>query len=308
MRRHLFVAASIFAAGLLAAMSTAAQTPAPPARSATDAAPSGPNTPASDAIAKRVEAFLRNEYAWGPDYKLKIGPFTPAPAGDLYQVPVEVTAEGGTDSAILFVSKDGHYMFRGELTDLNKDPLAETRSQLHLENYASKGPANAKVVLVEFGDFECPSCRQLDVLLRTILPQYPQVRLVFKDFPLEQIHPWAMTGALAGRCVLQQSQDAFWKFHDAVYDNQDAISPENAYAKLADLAQQAGAKPDTYKICMADPKTPEAVRQSLEEGKAVQITGTPTTFIDGRRIVGPDASLLKQYMDFDLNASAQPVR
>ena len=86
-------------------------------------------------------------------------------------------------------------MFRGEIQDLNGDPLADTRQQLHLEGYPSKGPANAKVVLVEFADFECPVCRQLDQGLRELLVKYPQVRLVFKDFPIEQIHPWARTAA-----------------------------------------------------------------------------------------------------------------
>jgi protein-disulfide isomerase len=170
---------------------------------------------------------------------------------------------------------------------------------LHLENYASKGPANAKVVVVEFADFECPVCRELDVLLRATLPQYPQVRLVFKEFPLETIHPWAMTAALAGRCALQQSPDAFWKLHDAIYDNQDVISPENAYNKIADLAQQSGLGADAYKTCMADPKTSEAVHASMEEGRSLQVSATPTSFVDGRRLVGPDAALLKQYIEFD---------
>ncbi len=64
--------------------------------------------------------------------------------------------------------------------------------------------------------------------MRSIEAKYPQVRVVFKDFPLTQIHPWAMTAALAGRCTYQMNPEAFWKFHDAVYDNQDLISPANA--------------------------------------------------------------------------------
>ena len=187
---------------------------------------------ASGAIEKRVEDFLRKWYAWGPDFQLKIGPVKPSPAGDLYEVSVQVTAQGGSDTAIVYVTKDGHYMLRGDLQDLNGDPLGDTMRKLNLQGAASKGPADAKIVLVEFGDLECPSCRQLDYVLRSVLPKYPQVRLVFKDFPLETIHPWAMSAAITGRCALQQSSDAFWKYHDSVYDNQDLISPENAYNKL----------------------------------------------------------------------------
>ena len=277
-------------------------------QSQSDSKSSGNSSPAqapaaSGSIEKRVEDFLRKWYAWGSDFQLKIGPVKPSPAGDLYEVAVEVTAQGGSDTAIVYVTKDGHYMLRGDLQDLNGDPLGDTMRKLNLQGAASKGPADAKIVLVEFGDLECPSCRQLDYVLRAVLPKYPQVRLVFKDFPLETIHPWAMTAAITGRCALQQSSDAFWKYHDSVYDNQDLISPENAYNKLLEFAVQAGASEDKLKACIADPKTQELVRQSEAEGHALDVTSTPTTFVDGRRLVGPDQNLLEQYIQFD---SAHP--
>lgn len=257
------------------------------------------SAPDSAAIAKRVEDYLRKYYAWGPNYQVKVGTPKPSPIGDLYEVEVEVSTQQGSDSASVYVTKDGHYMVRGDMSDLNADPFAENLSKLNLQGAASKGPADAKVTLVEFGDLECPVCRQLDYILRAVLPKYPQVRLVFKDFPLESIHPWAMTAAITGRCVLQQSSDAFWKYHDAVYDNQDVISPENAYDKLTELAVQAGANADKLKACTADPKTADQVRQTIAEGKALDVTATPTTFVDGRRLVGPDQALLEQYIQYD---------
>ena len=253
----------------------------------------------SGSVEKHVEDFLRKWYAWGPDFQVKVGPVKPSPAGDLYEVNVEVTAQGGSDSAVVYVTKDGHYMLRGDLQDLNGDPLGDTVRQLNLQGAASKGPADAKVVLVEFGDLECPSCRQLDYVLRSVLPKYPQVRLVFKDFPLETIHPWAMSAAVTGRCALAQGSDAFWKYHDAVYDNQDLISPENAYNKLLEFAVQAGATEDKLKPCIADPKTQELVRQSMAEGHALDVTSTPTTFVDGRRMVGPNQEVLEQFIQYD---------
>jgi len=250
-------------------------------------------------IEKRVEDFLRKWYAWGSDFQVKVGPVKPSPTGDLYEVPVEVSAEGGSDTAVVYVTKDGRFMLRGDLQDLTADPLSETMKKLNIEGAASKGPSDAAVVLVEFGDLECPSCRQLDLVLRAVLPKYPQVRLVFKDFPLVQIHPWAMSAAIAGRCVLQQSSEAFWKYHDAVYDSQDLISPENAYTKLTELATQAGAAEDKLQTCASDPKTKVLVEQSIAEGRAVDVTSTPTTFVDGRRLLGSDQTLLEQYIQFD---------
>jgi len=269
---------------------------APPADKAAAAA-----TPsATSALQKRVEDYLRNVYAWGEGIDVKVGPLVPAPVGDLYQTTVVVSAQGGSDSAVVFVSKDGRYVLRGELDDMNIDPFAEVKNQLHIENAASKGPKDAKVTVVEFGDFECPVCRQLEEVLRGVLPQYPQIRFVFKDFPLESVHPWAMTAAIAGHCALQQSPDIFWKLHDSIYDSQDLISPENAVDKLTDLATAAGANPADLKTCMADPKSTEAVRASLQDGANVGVNSTPTVFVDGRKFVGPNPNLLQQFIEYDL--------
>ena len=100
------------------------------------------------------------------------------------------------------------------------------------------------------------------------MANYPQVRLVFKDFPLEQ-HPWARSAAIAGRCAYNQDPKAFWKLYDLIYDNQDIISPENSYAKLTDYASQIGLNPDTFKTCMASPEAAAAVDASRANGVAL---------------------------------------
>jgi len=259
-------------------------------------------TPAASAnIAKRVETFMRNLYAWGPDFEMKVGPIRPGPVADLYEVIVQVSTQGQSESTSVFVTKDARFLFQGSLQDMTQDPMADVKKNLHLEGAPSKGPADAKVVVVEFGDFECPICRQLDTVLRTMLPKYPQVRLVFKDFPLVEVHPWALTAAEAGHCALQKSQDTFWKLHDAIYDNQELISPENAFSKLGDLAEQAGVTADAYKTCMADTKTEAAVQKSVEEARTLEVDSTPTLFVDGRRLVGPSDTALEQYITFDLH-------
>jgi protein-disulfide isomerase len=294
--------------GLILAHAGAAQQKqpaAPAANSGSTAPPAAPSAGTAD-LTKRVEAFLRNLYAWGSDFQLKVGPVGNAEVDSLYKVPVEVTANGQSDTADVYVTKDGHYIFRGDIQNLNADPLASTRRQLHLDGYASKGPTQAKVVLVEFADFECPSCRQLDTLLRQLLPSYPQVRLVFKDFPIEQIHPWAMTAAIAGHCVLQKSADAFWVFHDAVYDSQDLISADNAYSKLSDIAAMAGVDPVAFSACMIAPDSRAFIEKSVEEGRNLKINSTPTTYVDGREVVGADASSVQQFIDYDLASQENP--
>jgi protein-disulfide isomerase len=82
------------------------------------------------------------------------------------------------------------------------------------------------------------------------------------------------------------------------------ISPENAYNKLTEFAVQAGANEDKLKACVADPKTQDLVRQSMAEGKSLDVTSTPTSFVDGRRMVGPDQRLLEQFIQYDSAAAA----
>jgi protein-disulfide isomerase len=264
------------------------------------AQPSG--TPAAakpGTIEDRVQQYLRNMYAWGPSYEIKVGPTKPSPIPDLIEVPVAVGLNGQSDTAIVYVSKDGKFIFRGELSDMSVDPLADIRSKLSPGNSPSIGPANAKITLIEYADFECPSCRQLDRVLRDLLPKHPEVRLVYKDFPLATIHPWAMTASIAGQCARQQNPASFWKIHDIIFDAQDVITPSNVWDKMSDFAVQLGLNVETFRACLANPETTHEIEKSMTEGRDLNITGTPTIFVNGRRIVGPDEALIEQYITFE---------
>lgn len=252
-------------------------------------------------IQKTVEAYLRNLYAFGADTAVKVA----APKGigveGLQEVDIEVKVGENQQTGKVYVTKDGKFMFRGELSDLSKDPLAENRAQLQTKDSPSLGPANAPVTLVEFSDFECPVCRSLHDALRGLLPNYPQVRVIFKDYPLDQIHPWARTAAIAGRCAYQQDPAAFWKVYDLIYDNQDIISAETAWGKMMDFAGQSGLNPDAFKACMASPEAGAAVNASRDNGIQLEVGSTPTIFVNGRRIVGADPRLLEQYIKYELD-------
>ena len=299
MKFKLFLAAAALSAA--AAISLSAQS-APPASQQGTASPAN-----RAAIQQKLESYLRNVYAWGPTVKLTFADFGPAPMDGMYKATVTVGVGDQSDTAVFYVSKDGHYMMRGEVENLAADPLAEIRKQINLDDSPSKGPADAKLVIVEYADFECPSCRAAEPALRSIEAEFPQVRVVFKDFPLSDIHPWAMTAALAGRCTYQINPEAFWKFHDAVYDNQDLISPANAYDKLQDYATQAGiTDSNALRSCMADPKTAQSIAKSQSEAHRLKVANTPTLFINGRRLIGADPQLLRQFLLFDQAAAPPP--
>ena len=289
----LSIAICLAAFQLSASAQTSEQKDKPAPAKPADASAAKPGT-----VESRVEQYLRNLYAWGPKYTLKVGPTKQSPIPDLLEVPVTVAMGEQSDTAVVYVSKTGNYLLRGELSDMTVDPFAATRSKLHINGAPSMGPENAKVILVEFADFECPSCRQLDLVLRELLPHHPEVRLVFKDFPLTEIHPWAMTAAIAAHCAYQQSPAAFWKMHDAIYDAQEVISPSNVWDKMQDLASQQGLNLEAYKACVINPESAAKINSTIAEGHEVSVTATPTTFVNGRRLVGADKSMLDQYMVF----------
>ena len=259
------------------------------------------STSATSPTQKNIEAYLRHLYAFGPDVLLAVGPPKSTPVEGLLETTIDVTIGGNKETVKFYVSKDGKFLFRGELSDMSKDPLAENRTQMQLNDAPSLGNPNAAVTLVEYSDFECPVCRNLHDALRGMLPNYAgKVRVVFKDFPIEQLHPWARTAAIAGRCAYQQDPKAFWKMYDFLYDNQEIISAANAWTKMMDYASQSGLDADSFKTCMASPEAGAAVNASRANGQQLDVNSTPTVFVNGRRMVGADAHLLEQYINYEL--------
>jgi protein-disulfide isomerase len=271
------------------------QTSAPAASTSKTSAGAPPT-----ALQKSVEAYLRNLYAFGPDVQLAVSLPKESELPGLLETTVDVKDGENSQSAKFYLSKDGKYLVRGEVSDLSKDPLAETRARIQMNDAPSLGDLKAPVTLVEFSDFQCPVCRSLHDVLRGLLPNYPQVRVVFKDFPLESLHPWARTAALAGRCAYQQDPKAFWKVYDAIYDQQEVISAANAWAKMAEFAAASGLNPDTFKACLASPEAAAAVDASRANGQHLEVNSTPTVFVNGRRLVGADPTLLEQYIKYEL--------
>jgi protein-disulfide isomerase len=260
-----------------------------------------PATAAPAPTQKNIEAYLRHLYAFGPDVLLVVGPPKETPVAGLLETNIDLTIGDNKEAVKFYVSKDGKFLFRGELSDMTKDPLAENRAQIQMKDAPSVGDSNAAVTLVEYSDFECPVCRNLHDALRGLLPKYAgKVRVVFKDFPIEQLHPWARTAAIAGRCAYQQDPKAFWKMYDFIYDNQEIISAANAWTKMLDYAGQSGLDAEAFKSCMASPEAGAAVNASRANGQQLDVNSTPTVFVNGRRIVGADAHLLEQYINYEL--------
>lgn len=291
-RVNTFQKLSALTVALLSATFVAAQQPA--------ATPAPAPAAAQTQQQKNVEAFLRHYYALGPEIKITVGAPKELGASGIFETNIEVKTPEGAENAKMYLSKDGRYLLRGELSDLTTDPLAEAVAKIKTAGAPVLGDPKAPITLVEFSDFECPVCRNLHDALRGLLPNYPQVKVIFKDFPIEQLHPWARTAALAGRCAYQQDPKAFWKIYDLIYDNQDLVSAANAWDKMLDYAAKSGLNADTFKACMTGPQAAAEVDASLANGNLLEVHSTPTVFVNGRRLVGADPRAIQQYIDFEI--------
>jgi protein-disulfide isomerase len=298
-----WVLAGVLASALLSTP-CAAQAPAEQSPAEQAAAQQAPHAwfMANAELLKTTEAFVRKLFAWGPDVSVKLGELKQSLAADFYVVPLVVTVNGQSESGEVYVSKDGKTLLRGEIFPISSDPYADNRAKIHLEGSPSKGPADAAVTLVEYADFECPHCAELYENLKGIEARYPQMRVIYKNFPLTNIHPWAETAAIGARCAYEQSPAAFWKVHDAIFENQDLISPEDVWQKLVDFAGQAGLNPDTFKACLSSDEAKKAVDADHAEGVDLGVNSTPTVYVDGRPLPGGEPNTLTQYIDYEFSA------
>ena len=160
-------------------------------------------------------------------------------------------------------------------------PPPAIRVEVSTDGAPIRGAADAPVTVVEFSDFECPFCKQTHPTLKQLLERYPgKVRLAYRDFPLDSIHPQAQRAAEAARCA--QDQGKFWEYHDVLFTQ----SPQLAVEDLRRYAGQVGLDVKKFDGCLAAGTHKAAVQRDLDEGNRLGVTGTPAFFINGRTLSG----------------------
>jgi protein-disulfide isomerase len=151
------------------------------------------------------------------------------------------------------------------------------------------GPADAPVTIVNFGDYQCEGCRELEQTLANLVVAFPgKIRIVWKDMPNESKHPEAITAAIAARCAGEQ--DKFWEYHDLLFANQSLIGAE----LYTTISTELGLRDRAFAKCLEDKTTAPLVQKTYDEGIALQLTATPTIFLNGERYTGAvDETTLK---------------
>jgi protein-disulfide isomerase len=286
-----------------------AQTAKPGAATKQSALPSAPSASVASSTntglpsEATVNAFLRKMFGYEESLTWRILAISPSEAPGVSEVSIVFSSPQGQQQARFFVTGDNQHAIMGDMIPFGTDPFAGTRTKLQAsQSGIAKGPADAKLVFVEFADLECPACKAAQPTLAKLQQEYPNARFVFQNYPLEQLHPWAMLAAKYVDCIGRNANDKVWDFMTQVFDNQGQITKENAEQKLPEFAQAAGVDASGLSACVQSPDTYIRIQKSMDLGKAVGVNQTPTLFVNGRKIpqlVNVPYENVKQVVQFE---------
>ena len=239
----------------------------------------------------KLEAYVRYLEGYTPQVKLAFEAPVPSAYKGYFRVVahLSIARDNGVQQIgdKLYYTPDGERFVSGTFWEMGENPFADILSLLPTDG-PSFGPANAKVTIVVFSDFECPYCREFAKTLRNNVPQkYPNdVRVVFENFPIESIHPWAFDAAEAGLCLANEKPAGFWAFHDWIFQQQGEVTPQNVKEKVTAFAQEQNVPAAGFAACLNSPQTAAAIRESIKKARELQIQQTPSLFLNGRMLPG----------------------
>lgn len=169
---------------------------------------------------------------------------------------------------------------------------------LETESGPQKGAEAPVVQVVEFADFQCPACKQLAAPLADLVAEHPgQIQLLFKHFPIADVHPHAHAAALAGICA--EKAGSFWPFHDAMFRGQEELNARGD-AYILEVGESLGLDRRGFVECIEAKETRQRLEADLDLARRLVIQATPTLFINGRRIEGVQWSMIKAAIGYDL--------
>jgi protein-disulfide isomerase len=257
-----------------------------------------PTTPSGSPAAqlnRRIEIKVRSQFEIPPNIDVAIGSPTKSDFPGYQNLPITFTSSGKQTTVNFLLSNDGNTVARLEKYDIGQNP-ADT---IPLENRPVRGAATAKVTIVSFDDLECPYCAQMHQEFFPVTADHYDglVKIVYKDFPLTEIHPWAMHAAVDANCLAGQNPTAYWNYVDYVHTHVDEITgaagaahdAQQSFKALDTLTRDDGRrfKLDSAKLdqCVqAQDQT--QIKASIAVGDRLGVSGTPTLFINGERIPG----------------------
>jgi protein-disulfide isomerase len=241
---------------------------------------------------RRIEVLVRSQFDVPPNVEVTIGATSKSDFPGFENLPITFAKNGKQSVVNFLLSSDGNTVARLEKFDISHNP-ADTIS---IQNRPLRGTPDAKVTIVNFDDLECPYCARMhQQLFPTLQDHYKGlVKFYYKDFPLVEIHPWAMHAAVDSGCLADLNGDAYWRFVDYLHAHSDEVTGpardvQQAGKTLDKMTHDEGerSKLDLAKLDACIAKQDEApVRASMKQGDSLGVNGTPTLFINGERISG----------------------
>ena len=249
-------------------------------------------------INRRIERQVRAYAEAPPDAKITLGDRSASNFAGYDNMPVQIEANGTKKTFDFLIAKDGSKLLYVREFDLSEDPYAKVMRKIDLRDRPIRGARDAKVTVVIYDDYQCPFCARFYVtVMNEVMTKYrDRARLVIKDFPIAEIHPWALRAAVDSTCIAQNSPAAYWQFSDYIHTHQQEFNskwkagePDKTLSALDDLAlktaERNGVEAAKLQACLAA-QNRAVVEASIAEGKSLGIGGTPTLFVNGQEFEG----------------------
>jgi protein-disulfide isomerase len=234
-----------------------------------------------------VNAFLNQQWGYDTARVWQVAAILKTQADGVSKVVVAV-GEKGQGSKIsqtaFFVLPDGRHAIADTVIPFGAKPFEDARAILADRAAGpSHGAKSKELNIVEFADLECPHCKEAQPSMNQLLTDFPQAHIVFENYPLTSIHPYAFEAAAEGVCVRKEKgDDAFFTYTNAVFERQAALTPESVAQTLATAAAKAGADPQTAAACALTPAAKEEVDASTSLAQELGVESTPTLYVNGR--------------------------
>ena len=285
----LLVAGAVVQAGAQTAAKVTPSAPAP--QKGTAANPFPPVDPknftAASPTREEVDGFLKSLWGYDENRVWSVAAIEKTKAPGVAKVVVFVDDKlqpGKGASTVFFVTPDGKHALAGnDVVDFGAKPFAETRRVLaERANGPARGAKGNELELVEFADLQCPHCKTAADTMEQLATDFPQAKIVFENFPLSAIHPYAFQAAAEGVCVRKQKgDDAFFTYTKTVFDTQGALTAGSYQSTLDSAVTRAGGDAKAAAACAQTPVAKDEVNASYKLGEDVGVNQTPMLAVNG---------------------------
>lgn len=203
-----------------------------------------------------------------------------------FTIPLAIIIAGAMISGAVLLSnnKNQKNQIRNLPNQLQEEEDLSKIYSVSPDDDPRQGEAKSKVTIIEFSDFQCPFCKKALPTVKKILKNYQgQIEFVYRDFPLD-FHKQAQNAAEAAQCANEQNK--FWEYHDLLFEKQNEWAKSEGLEFFKKYAQELKLEMEKFNRCLEGHKYKEEVEKDLKDGEEVEVSGTPTFFINGRKLTG----------------------